>query len=139
MRKASVAVLGFLGVAVLLASVLAANNAYRGNYQIGGVDVAQVAQGREHVLTALRGIRGTSAAFTAAYAVLLLSIVVGPYRRGERWSWWALLGAFVVSTVIVVLRVPLVGERLGLPAAFLHGGIGVFGLLLDVGRLREKA
>lgn len=139
MRKASVAVLGFLSVAVLLISFVSANLAYRGDYQIGGVDLAQVAQGREHITTALRGIRGTSAAFAAAYGVLLLSIVFGPYRQGERWAWWALLAAFLVCTAIVALRVPLIGERLGLAGAFIHGGIGIVGLLLDVGRLREKS
>ncbi|HET7747399.1 MAG TPA: hypothetical protein VFM29_08870, partial [Vicinamibacteria bacterium] len=137
--KASVGVLGFLGVAVVLISLLSANLAYRGEYQIGGVDLAQVAQGRDNVLTALRGIRGTSAAFGAAYGILLLSIVFGPYRRGERWAWWALCAAFVALAALVAIRVPLTGERLGVGAALTHAGVGIFGLLLDVGRLRSNA
>lgn len=139
MRKASVAVLGFLGVAVVLISLLSANLGYRGEYQIGGVDVTEVAQGRPHVLSALRGVRGTSAAFGAAYGVLLLSLVFGPYRRGERWAWWALCGAFLALAIVVLVRVPLTGERLGVAPALVHVGVGFLGLLLDVGRLRRTA
>jgi hypothetical protein len=91
-----------------------------------------VASGRQEVLLALRGIRGTSAAYAAGYAVLFLSIVLGPYKRGETWAWWSLLGALVVPCVLVVLRVPLVGAP-----ALQQCGVGVAALLLDVSRLRS--
>jgi hypothetical protein len=72
-----------LGSFVLLVSFVSTHRAYRGDYAIGGTAVGVVASGRQEVLLALRGIRGTSAAFAAAYAVLFLSIVLGPYKRGE--------------------------------------------------------
>jgi hypothetical protein len=137
LRTASWVVLALLGAFVLFVSLVSAYIAYRGNYAIGGTGVAAVASGREEVLLALRGIRGTSAAYAAGYAVLFLSIVLGPYKRGEIWAWWSLLAALVLPCLLVVLRVPLVGAHLGLSAALQQCGIGVAALLLDVSRLRR--
>jgi hypothetical protein len=75
LRTVSWVMLTVLGSFVLLASFLSMSIAYRGDYAIGGTAVEAVASGRQEVLLALRGIRGTSAAFAAAYAVLFLSIV----------------------------------------------------------------
>jgi type VI protein secretion system component VasF len=137
MRKVSVGILALVGVAVLLISLASTNLAYRGDYEIGGVGLADVAQNRAHVLSALRGIRGTSAAYAGAFAVLWLGIVFGPYKRGETWAWWTLAAAVAFLAVIVLLRIPLVGERLGVGSAMVVTGLSVLGLLLDAGRLRQ--
>jgi hypothetical protein len=137
LRTVSWVLLTVLGSFVLLASVLSTSIAYRGDYLIGGASVEAVASGRPEILSALRGIRGTSAAFAAAYAVLFLSIVLGPYKRGETWAWWSLLGGLLVLCLLVSLRVPLLGARLGVATALLQGGIGLVALLLDVSRLRS--
>jgi hypothetical protein len=136
LRTVSWVMLTALGAFVLFVSLVSAYIAYRGNYGIGGTAVGAVAAGRQEVLLALRGIRGTSAAYAAGYAVLFLSIVLGPYKRGETWAWWSLLGALVVPCVLVVLRVPLVGAHLGVSPALQQCGVGVAALLLDVSRLR---
>ena len=59
----------------IVISLVSAIHAYNkgDDYGIGGVRVSKVAAGREAVATALRGIRGTSAAFATAYGVLLTS------------------------------------------------------------------
>lgn len=137
MRKVSVGILAFVGVAVLLISLASTNLAYRGDYDIGGVKVADVAQGRAQVLSALRGIRGTSAAYAGAFAVLWLGIVFGPYKKGESWAWWTLAAAVLFLAAIVLLRIPLIGERLGVGSALVVTGLSVLGLLLDAGRLRS--
>lgn len=137
LRTASWVILAVLGAFVLLVSFVSTYRAYGDSYAIGGTAVGAVAGGRQEVLLALRGIRGTSAAYAAAYAALFLSIVLGPYRRGERWAWWALLGSLVLQCVLVVLRVPLVGAHLGVSPALQQCVIGVFALLLDVSRLRS--
>jgi hypothetical protein len=140
LRTASWLLLAVVGGLVLLASLASANLAYRGDYPIGGVSVAEVAAGRDAVLTALRGIRGTSAAYAAGFAVLYLVVVTGPYRRGAVWSWWAILAAARTVAVISVARVPLLGLPLGAGGtgpALIQTGIVVLGLLLDVGRLRR--
>ena len=68
LRTASWVILALMGAFVLLVSFVSAGMAYRGDYEIGGVPVAEVAVGREAVLTALRAIRGTSAAYAAGCA-----------------------------------------------------------------------
>ena len=137
LRTVSWVVLTVLGSLVLLGSLVSTSLAYRGDYPIGGVAVETVASGHHDVLLALRGVRGTSAAYAAAYAVLFLSIVLGPYKRGETWAWWAFLSALLMLSLLVVLRVPLLGTSLGVAPALLQCGLGVLALLLDVGRLRS--
>ena len=90
-------------------------------------------------LTALRGIRGTSASYAVAYGVLFLAIVLGPYRRGDVWAWKALLIAGLTQSVIVLLRIPILGTQLGASPAMTQPVLLVVGLLLDVGRLKGSA
>ena len=65
MRKASVGVLAFVGIIVLLISFASMGQAYFNDYNNGGNDgptVTKVAAGNLELAKALRGIRGTSAA-----------------------------------------------------------------------------
>lgn len=138
LRKASWVLLTVVGGLTLFVSLASAFLAYLGGYPIGGMPVAEVAGGREGLLTALRGIRGTSAAFGAAFAVLLLGTVLGPYRRGDTGAWWTILLATLTMALIVLARIPTLGVALGqggTPAAYTLGGLIVLALLLDVGRL----
>jgi hypothetical protein len=141
MKKASWILLTVLGVAITLISLVSAAHAYRtgDDYGIGGSRVSKVAGGDAGIATALRGIRGTSAAFGASYGVLFLAIVVGPYRRGDKWAWVALLIAGLTQFVLVLLRVPALGTQLGLSAAVTQTVPLVAGLLLGVGRLKSPA
>jgi hypothetical protein len=141
MKKASWIVLAVLGVAVTLLSLVSAGRAYRtgDDYGIGRSRVSKVAAGDADVASALRGIRGTSAAYAAAFGVLFLAVVLGPYRRGEVWAWYALLAAGLTEFVLVALRMPLLGTELGLAAAVTQNGILLLGLLLGVSRLKGAA
>src|SRR2546422_2986702 len=97
-RTTSWILLTVVGALVLVGSLASAGLAYsRGEYPIGTVPLTEVAGGREGVATALRAIRGTSAAYAAAYAVLFLFIVTGPYRRGDVWAWWAILAGVLTG------------------------------------------
>ena len=141
MRTASWVLLTIAGSLVLLISFVSANLAYRGDYPIGPVPVAEVAAGREAVLTALRGIRGTSAAYAAGFAVLFLATVLGPYRRGDARAWWTLFAGILAIVVVVLARTPFLGVPLGQGGTgpvLVLGGIILLGLLLDVGRLRSR-
>jgi len=94
------------------------------------------------VLTALRGIRGTSAAFGAAFAVMFLGTVLGPYRRGDVRAWWTILAATLAMALIVLARVPTLGVAVGqggTQPAFTLGGLILLALLLDVGRLGSSS
>ena len=138
MKKASWILLTLLGAAITLISLVSAVHAYRtsDNYAIGDASVSKVAAGDAGLATALRGIRGTAAAFGAAYGVLFLAIVLGPYRRGDVWAWKALLAGGLTLSVIILLRVPILGTQRGASAAITLIVPLVVGLLLDVGRLK---
>jgi hypothetical protein len=136
LRTASWILLTVVGSMVLLAGFLSAYIGYRGDYLIGGVPVAEVAGARPEVLTALRAIRGTSAAYAAAFAVLFLATVTGPYRRGEKRAWWAIALATAVLLAVTAARVPLLGGGTrGVGAAVILGALVLLGLLLDFRRL----
>jgi hypothetical protein len=141
MKKASWIILTVLGVAITLISLVSAVHAYRtrDDYGIGHSRVSRVAGGDAGVATALRGIRGTSAAYGAAYGVLFLAIVLGPYRRGGAWAWMALLVAGLTQFVLVLLRIPFLGTQLGVAPAANQVVLLVVGLLLDAGRLKGPA
>ncbi|HEX8162512.1 MAG TPA: hypothetical protein VF538_11605 [Pyrinomonadaceae bacterium] len=138
MNKASWILLTVLGVAITLISLVSAAHAYRtsDDYGIGASRVSRVSGGDAGVATALRGIRGTSAAYAAAFGVLFLAVVLGPYRRGDAWAWKALLVAGLTQCVLVLLRVPILGTRLGISAAVTQIVPLIVGLLLGVGRLK---
>lgn len=141
MKKASWILLTVVGVVIIFFSLVSAFHAYRvrDDYAIGDSKVSKVAGGDAGVATALRGIRGTSAAMAAAYGVLFLAIVLGPYRRSEVWAWIALLVAGLTEFVLVLLRIPILGTQLGVVAAAIPFGLLMVGLLLDAGRLKGPA
>ena len=139
MRKASVVILAVVGIALLLLSFVSMGQAYFNTYTIGGAEgpgVKQVGGGDEQLVQALRGIRGTSAAYAGAFAALFLAVVFGPYKRGETWAWWALLVASLAHVAIVVPRLIFVGTSLGVGPAVTQFVVVVIALLLDSGRLR---
>ena len=139
MKKASWILLAVLGVAVTLFSLLSAMRAYRtsDDYTIGSARVSKLAAGDAGVASALRGTRGTAAAYGAAYGILFLAVVLGPYRRGDVWAWKALLVSGLAQSVLVLLRIPFLDTQLGAAAAAIQLGLTVVGLLLDVGRLKK--
>jgi hypothetical protein len=141
MRKASWIVLTVLAALVLALSLVSAWVAYSPNspdeFGEGGPKLADVAAWNPEVATAIRGRRGTASAYSAAFATLLLFVVLRPYRRGEAWAWWAILGALLVLTAVSSLRVPALGTRLGVGGPITILVIGVVGLLLDARRLKQ--
>jgi hypothetical protein len=126
------------GAAFILVSLVSAAHAYNtaDDYGIGGTRLSRVAAGRDAVASGLRGIRGTSAAFAAAYGVLYLAIVLVPYRRGEVWAWWALFAGSLTVLAITLLRIPLLDTTLGVSGAATQFGLTMAALLLDVRRLK---
>jgi len=141
MKILSVVLLAIVGSLVLIASLGSAFNAYSGREErvmIGGVEVRQLAAGREQVVTALEARRGTAAAFAAGFATFFLFVVFGPYKRGDVWAWWAVLGATLVCCLVSAARIMFLGTQQGVGAAGLMLAIVVVALLCDVGRLRRS-
>ena len=141
LRTASWVLLGLVATLVLFGSLASAWLAYVGDPSMdvfgeGGPSVQDVSGWRADVGTAVRARRGTAAAYASGFALLFLVIALVPYRRGDVWAWWALLGGALLVALLTWLRVPLLGTRLGAGAgAGLLGATGL-GLLLDAGRLR---
>lgn len=149
MKTASWIILLIAGVLMLLGSLFSLGLAYgSARDQIGPATLADLSAGRPEVATAVRARRATAAAYAAGFATLFLAITLGPYRRGDVWAWWALAAGMLVVSVLILLRVPFLGIRLGAPAAVTGAGtaltsllqlvvVGV-GLALGAGRLRDS-
>jgi hypothetical protein len=135
LRTVSWVVLTIVGILVALGSLASAALAYRGDFPIGGVPIAEVAGGREAVLLGLRGARGTAAAWGAAWAALFLVVVLGPYRRGDVATWWGILVSAIVLAAVAGARVAMSGARAGVGAPLIVLAIVLVALLLDVKRL----
>jgi hypothetical protein len=135
LRTASWVLLALVGGLVLLGSMVSAGLAYRGDFPIAGVSITDVASGREAVLLGLRGARGTAAAWGAAWAVLFLAVVFGPYRRGDVATWWGILASAIVLAAVAGARVVLTEARAGAVAPLILLVVVLIGLLLDFKRL----
>ena len=135
LRTVSWVLLALVGVLVLLGSLASANLAYRGDFAIAGVSIGDVAAGREPVLMGLRGARGTAAAWGAAWAVLFLAVVFGPYRRGDVATWWGILVSALVLAAVAGARVVFTGVRAGIETPLTLLVVVLVALLIDVQRL----
>lgn len=140
LRTASWILLALLGTLTLVSSLASANIAYfQEDDLIGGpegINLSELAADRADVATALKARRGTAGAFGAGYAILFLFLVLVPYRRGERWAWWAVLVGTLAVAGIILLRVSLIQTQLGLVAAIPPLVVVAIALLLDLGRLK---
>lgn len=88
------------------------------------------AQTSPEVATALRGRRVTAATWALAYGLLLWGVLLVPYRRGERWAWWAILLSMVVSQGLSLARIPMLDTQQGAGASAILIGMALVGLLL---------
>lgn len=139
MKTASWVVLTIAGALTLLGSLASLATAYRPaapDALTPQIMLDDLTAGRPEAGTAIRARRGTAAAFAAAYAVLFLAIVLGPYRRGDTWSWWALLAGALTLATLAALRVPLLGTSAGAATGLVSLAVVLVGLMLDVRRLR---
>jgi hypothetical protein len=75
--------------------------------------VAQAPETAAYLLLIYRMVGGLN----VALGITLIAIIVGPFRRGERWAWFTLLGANVLG--------------FGVPMTYDHitGAIGFFEIL----------
>jgi hypothetical protein len=80
-------------------------------------------------------VRGTAAAWAAAWAVLFLAVVLGPYRRGDVTSWWGLLASVLVLGAVAGARVLFTGGQAGTGEPLVLLVVVLVALLIDVKRL----
>lgn len=135
LRTVSWIVLALVGALALLGALVSATLAYRGSFDVGGVSIDEIASGREAVLLGMRGVRGTAAAWAAAWAVLFLAAVLGPYRRGDVATWWGILASAIVLGAVAGARVVFTSLQAGTGTPLMLLVIVLVALLLDVRRL----
>jgi len=78
-------------------------------------------QGGDQAVKAFRGRRATAATFAIGYGLLALAVTWIPYRRGEKWAWWALLVSMGLSQFLSLVRAIMLvtGDGLSTPAILL--------------------
>ncbi len=127
-----------LSVVITLFSLASLGNAY-----FGARDNLTAAVGLEEINTiggkaavdAFKGRRATAATWAFACGVLSILVVLIPYRRGERWSWWALLIAIGLSQLLSMGRALTLGTTVGAGSAGLVFGLLMLGLLAGAPRM----
>lgn len=138
---ASWLILTLVSVAVLFASFNSLRVAYFGTQdrlsQAVNLEKIQEAGGEEAV-KAFKGRRATAATWAIGYGLLMLIVVLGPYRRGERWAWWALLISMGLAQVLSLARSPLLSTLQGFNAAGIILAFTLLGLLAGAPRLFAK-
>ena len=140
LRIISWVLLTLLCAMTLLFSVGSAGVGYsNADDQFGDVTLTDLTDGDEQLKKIIHGRRITAASFAAAYATLLLLVVLIPYRRGEVWAWWAILIATLVLSVMIWLRVPTLGITLGASTGYTQLVVVIVALLLDVKRLAASS
>ncbi|HUG54562.1 MAG TPA: hypothetical protein VMR21_13225 [Vicinamibacteria bacterium] len=137
MRKASWILIMVAAALTLLGSLASLSTAYFTTQdQIGPVTLTDLADGRPEVAAAIRARRGTAASYAAGFSVLLLLLAWGPYRRGDRWAWWAILIGTLTETLLVFMRIPFLQTRAGTGTAAIQLAVIGVALALDARRLR---
>jgi hypothetical protein len=99
--------------------------------ELGGqpaVDAAKAIQGR----------RATAATWALGYAILAIFVTLFPYRRGEKWAWWALLASLGLSQALSAARFVTVGTQQGAGTAVTLLAVLLLGLLAGVPHIFAK-
>jgi hypothetical protein len=94
--------------------------------------------GGEEAADAFRGRRATAATWALAFGLLSLLVVLVPYRRSERWSWWALLISLGLSQLFSMGRVVMLGVSTGTGTAGFLFGFLMLGLLAGAPRMFSR-
>ena len=110
-------VLLILGILMSVAGLGSLAEAYRGKSPfLAGVTYEQLASLNPDIPNMLRGRRATAASLGVTCGLLLCFIAATAFRRGEKWTWYALLSAFGLGSILSILRIPLLGYRPGAEA-----------------------
>lgn len=139
MRTISWVILTLVGLVILVESLGSLSLAYFAGPEddlIHGSRTLASLQLDPELTKALQARRGTAASLGLGFALLLLGVVLGPYRRGERWAWWAILISTLATTAGILLRSATLGTTQG--TSFGVAFLAVLAaLLLDLRRLQQ--
>jgi hypothetical protein len=138
---ASWVILLVLCAALVAASVASLSNALFSQQDVltHGVTLDQIrAAGGDEAVKAFKGRRVSAATWALACGLLAMWVVITPYRRGERWAWWALLISLGLAQLLSLARVPVLGTTSGAAAAGMVLAFLLLGLLAGVPRMFRR-
>ncbi len=95
-------------------------------------------QGGDQAVKAFRGRRATAATFALGYALLALAVTWIPYRRGEKWAWWALLGSLGLSQLLSLARAIMLVTTAGVSTPAVLLAFMLLGLLAGAPRMFKQ-
>jgi len=95
-------------------------------------------QGGDEAVKAFRGRRATAATFALGYGLLALIVTWIPYRRGERWAWWALLGSLGLSQLLSLARAVMLVTTVGVSAPATLLAFALLGLMAGAPRMFKQ-
>lgn len=101
--------------------------------------VAQIGEhGGDQAVKAFRGRRATAATWALGYALLSIAVIWIPYRRGEKWAWWALLASLGLSQLLSLVRAVALGTTQGLETPAILLAFVLMGLLAGAQRMFSR-
>lgn len=104
--------------------------------RVGLEEIRQI--GGDETVKAFRGRRATAAAWAAGAGILAALVTFFPYRRGERWAWWALLLSVGLSQFLSLGRLVTLGTSSGASASGIILAMLLLGLLAGVPHMFAK-
>ncbi|HVF89832.1 MAG TPA: hypothetical protein VNH22_07185 [Blastocatellia bacterium] len=135
---ASWVILLLLTVSAALISAISIRTAYGGgpdnitaSYSLEQLTTAT----SQEVALAIRGRRATAASWALGCALLSIFVVLVPYRRGEKWAWWALLIAWGIPQFISLARAVPFGSSFGTSAPATVLALLLLGLMAGAPRI----
>lgn len=91
--------------------------------------------GGEEAIKGFRGRRATAATWALGYALLATAVVWLPYRRGEKWAWWALFVSLGLSQFLSLGRAIALGTTAGTATPAIVLAFVLLGLLAGAPRV----
>ena len=92
-------------------------------------------QGGDQAVKAFRGRRATGSEFALGYALLALAVTWIPYRRGEKWAWWALFASLGISQLLSLARAIMLVTTAGVGAPAVLLAFVLLGLMAGAPRM----
>jgi hypothetical protein len=92
-------------------------------------------QGGDQAVKAFRGRRATAATWALGYALLAIAVIWMPYRRGEKWAWWALFVSLGLSQFLSLGRAIMLGTTAGTATPAILLAFVLLGLLAGAPRV----
>jgi hypothetical protein len=102
----------------------------------GGYTLAQIGeQGGEQAVNAFRGRRATAATWALGYGLLAIAVIWKPYRRSEKWAWWAIFLSIGLSQFLSLARALALQTSVGTATPAILLAFVLLGLLAGAPRV----